>query len=298
MAVYQPKLVRQIDGSSLGPYNCTMASGAMALDRHTLGKKLCTGAKMRSHSGDTSGGTNLMQLDYAWHRGHTEDLDVRLRIPWNDFVALVSGGRGAVLQLWYGTLGSYRWQTNFYGNHAVYINDTTTMRDPRTGSTVAAGRMYDPLGSIWRLVPLSVLKAAAGSLQVTSSSRVGLGYCYAGYTRRVGLTTGTTAPSGAVPTLILTKPPTPAEVNPMIPGGGIYRTSSHVKLLKAGQPLYRTPGGALATKMSKDAAVEYFGPAGNGWHCVEVFTGAPYADKVGRNTLVYVPSAAGPVRAK
>ena len=89
---YLPRLINQLDGSHFAGSNCTMASGATALDRHTLGRKLCTGAKMRAHSGDTSGGTNLDDLDRAWHVGHGEDLDSRRMMPWNDFIAKVTAG--------------------------------------------------------------------------------------------------------------------------------------------------------------------------------------------------------------
>lgn len=298
--VYQPRNINQLDGSRFAGSNCTMAAGATGLDRHTIGRTLCTGAKMRAHSGDTSGGTNLSQLDYAWHHGHGQDLDVRLKMAWSDFISMVNGGRGAILQVWYGTLGVYRFQKNFYGNHAIYINQIGVMRDNQ-GDTVPAGKMFDPLGNGPRWVPLSTLKSAAGHLKLASGREVGYGYAYVGYTRRIGMTTGATAPvpaPGSVPTLVLSKPPTPKEVNPMIPGSGLVRSSSHVMSLAKGQPLYRTPGGSLATRMSAAAKVEYFGPAGSGWRCVEVTTGAPYADKIARPTLVYVPASAGPITKK
>lgn len=301
MTVYQPRLVSQLDGSRFAGLNCTCASGATAIDRHTLGHIRTTGARIRTLTGDTSGGTNLNQVDSAWHKGWGQDLDVRLMFAWNDFIALVKGGRGAILQLRYGTLGAYRFQRDFYGNHAVYINEIGVMRNPDGGDIIAAGKTFDPLGNSPRWIPLTYLKAAAAKLQLSSGRIVGTGYCYVGMTRRVGLTTGATAPTpapGSVPTLVLTKPPTPSEVNPMIPGGGLVRTSSHVMALKKGQPLYRTPAGPIATKMSADAKVEYFGTAGSGWRCVEVATGGPYKDKVVRPTLVYVPATAGPITKK
>jgi hypothetical protein len=300
MTVYQPRLVNQLDGSRFAGYNCTMASGATAIDRHTLGHIRTTGARMRYLSGDTSGGTNLNQLDYAWHRGWGQDFDVRLRMPWNDAVSYIKAGRGAVLQLHYGTLGKYRFQLNFYGNHAIYINEIGTMRNS-VGTLIPAGKMFDPLGKVTRWVPLSTLKTAAAQLVLGSGRVCGTGYCYIGFTKRIGLTTGATSPTpaiGSVPTLILAKPPTPSEVNPMIPGSGLTRTSSHVMSLKSGQPFYRTPAGPVIARLPRDMVVEYFGTAGTGWRCVEILTKAAYADGVARNTLVYVPAAAGPVTKK
>lgn len=298
---YVPRNVNQLDGSRLGPVNCNMASGATLLDRHTLGRITCTGSRMRAHQFDQVGGTDLMDLDTAWLRGHGQNLDVRMRIAWPDLINLVTYGQAMVLQLWYGSLGNYRFQLNFYGNHSVQINQVGTMRIS-TGQTVPAALMLDPLGrGVKRWVPLTVLRRAAGYLKVTSTRIVGLGYAYAALARRTGryvTSTITPPPAGSVPTLVLTKPPAPAEVSPMVTGSGIVTSSSHVMSLKRGQPVYRTPGGRVATKMGADAKVEYYGRAGGGWNCVEVLTGAAYKDGIKRPTLVYVPATAGPVTKK
>jgi hypothetical protein len=297
---YRPRLVKQMDGSRLQGSNCTMASGATLLDRHTLGARRTTGARMRTFQYDQSGGTDLNDLDTAWHRGFGQDLDVRQNMAWSDIVANVRNGRACVLQVWYGTLGSYRWQYNFYGNHAVEFNETGYIR-PDNRTAISAGLMLDPLGDWPRWVPLATLRNAASDLRLASGRTVANGYGYAGFARRIGIYTSTstpTKPSGTVPTLVLTKPPTPAEVNPMIPGTGLVRTSSHVMSLKKGQPLYRTPGGPIAARLQGDYKLEYFGSAGTGWRCVEVSTGSPYSDGKTRPTLVYVPSSAGPISVK
>lgn len=82
----------------------------------------------------------------------------------------------------------------------------------------------------------------------------------------------------------------------MITPGGAVVTSSYVKTLAKGQPLFRHPGGPLVTKMSKKASVPYIGGAGTGWQAVRVSTGVPYVDKKTRSTILYVPTAAGPVK--
>lgn len=87
------------------------------------------------------------------------------------------------------------------------------------------------------------------------------------------------------------------EEEPMIVGGGLTRTSSHVKALKAGQTLHKQPAGAVLTKLSKDASVEYYGIAA-GWHAVEVVTKAGFDDGIARPVICYVPATAGPVTAK
>lgn len=78
--------------------------------------------------------------------------------------------------------------------------------------------------------------------------------------------------------------------------GGLKLASSYVVELKAGTPLYDAPG-QVRTKLSKDAAVDYFGLAGS-WRLVLVTTAAGYKDGVSRPTLVLVDSGAGTVRAK
>jgi hypothetical protein len=65
--------------------------------------------------------------------------------------------------------------------------------------------------------------------------------------------------------------------------------------LKAGQPLFDSPGGRAVTKMSADATVPRLGLAGSvngaGWCGVVVGTSWSYADKMKRPTGLYVPVA-------
>lgn len=87
------------------------------------------------------------------------------------------------------------------------------------------------------------------------------------------------------------------EADPMIVGGGLVRTSSHVIDLPAGQVVSRSPGGPELVTLSKAATVEYFGIASpSGWYAVEVGTARPFEDGVARPVLGYVPQGAGAPR--
>jgi len=93
------------------------------------------------------------------------------------------------------------------------------------------------------------------------------------------------------------RPAVITEGDPMIVGGGLTRTSSHVIDLDAGQPIHQTPGGPELVRLSRASTVEYFGIA-NGWYAVEVNTAATFDDGLMRPVIAYVPRSAGTVRAK
>jgi len=92
-------------------------------------------------------------------------------------------------------------------------------------------------------------------------------------------------------------PTASTEGDPMIVGGGLTRTSSHVIDLPAGQPIHQTPGGPELVRLSRASTVEYFGLA-DGWYAVEVKTAATFPDGLMRPVIAYVPPSAGTVRAK
>jgi len=103
--VYRAAPVTQRDGSPLASSNCLMAAAAVGLDYHSLGAKTSTGAKMRSYSGDTSGGTNTDEIERAWHTGYDEDPITRDGRPWSDVLEDLRAGRLVMLQVWHATVG-------------------------------------------------------------------------------------------------------------------------------------------------------------------------------------------------
>lgn len=184
--VYKPRLVQQADGSYFQWANCTCASAATAIDRHTLGAIRTSGAHMRNCQYDRSGGTDLMDMKLAWSRCYSKYLDVRLKITWNTFIASVRAGRGAIVLGWYAELPSrYRAQSSASFGHAIYINEIR----PTDGALL----MYDPLNyrPIW--VPQIYIKRFAGAMRIPNG-RIGYGYVQTGFTRdTVSSATSTTS---------------------------------------------------------------------------------------------------------
>lgn len=104
--------------------NCTMSSGAMALDRHTLGKTQVWGGELRKHQSDQVGGTDLYDVRQAWtHYGQA--LDIRSGQGWAGVLLALKEGRGVIIQYTRGFIPSaYRAgvDPSFTGGHAAYIN--------------------------------------------------------------------------------------------------------------------------------------------------------------------------------
>ena len=71
-----------INGYYLGWSSCTSYAGAMAAAYHRQQPVIMSGEALRRKTGDTSGGTNLAQLDSALNSGWSIDLHVTYRLPW------------------------------------------------------------------------------------------------------------------------------------------------------------------------------------------------------------------------
>lgn len=159
--MYRPKFKAQWNDptTTLDWQNCTMASGAMAIDFDTLGHVDVMGGTLRAASGDTVGGTTLDGLAKAWaHFGQT--LSIQTGNDWADVIVALKGSRGVVLQGMYGALPkAYHSPLNsltFTGPHAIYLNPEFSA----TGDIL----MGDPLNNQYIWVPQSALQAFANAL--------------------------------------------------------------------------------------------------------------------------------------
>ena len=180
---FRPHQVDQLDGSRYAGLNCNCAAAAMALERHTLGAHRTTGAYVRALTGDTSGGTNLAQVQSALSRRWGITIDVEYRLSFDAFMARIASGQGAILQgSCLATKGTtYQESESFAGNHSWFVNDHNA-----DGFLV-----YFPLGDARRQgitdsprrVPKSVVQKFAGLLDLGTGSRLGNGLVYAGFTR-------------------------------------------------------------------------------------------------------------------
>lgn len=140
-------------------YNCTMSSGAMALDFHTQGKVQKWGGELRKLSGDASGGTSITDLMNAWNRlGYT--LTDRRGKTWNDLIADLKNGKGVVLQGDYDVLiGDDTCQGTFEGDHAIYLNPEFI----NINGSILVG---DPLCQKYKWITVPVLKRYAEKLGI------------------------------------------------------------------------------------------------------------------------------------
>jgi len=106
VAAFRPSPVSQRDGSSLANANCRMASIATGIAYETLGGTTSTGSKMRSYSGDTSGGTSSSDAVHAWSTGYSRSLSVRDGRTFDDALADLRAGRFVHLDVWHASVGS------------------------------------------------------------------------------------------------------------------------------------------------------------------------------------------------
>ena len=103
--VYRADPVSQVDGSRLQYENCRMASAATGLDFHTLGKKKSNGATMRHYSGDNAGGTGADDAARAWKSGYAETLDIRNGHTFDDAIRDLKAGHLIHLDVWHAASG-------------------------------------------------------------------------------------------------------------------------------------------------------------------------------------------------
>lgn len=126
-------------GYSHGWNNCTMTSGAMALDYHTRGAKRLWGGDLRHLQSDLTGGTDLSDLARAWARlGYT--LQIRSGRGWADLMARHREGRAIVCQ----GRGNVPGVSTYTGGHAaIWLPD---------------GAFGDPLANRWQSVNTAAIR--------------------------------------------------------------------------------------------------------------------------------------------
>lgn len=124
---YAPAFQSQFGwGTPYDNQNCTMAAGAMLLDRYTLGKIVTNAPHLRELSGvgATPDGTSMTDLERAIQKGYS----ITIRNPgpyelWDDFENKIRSGRGAVIagDCAY-VRGQARCPAGLARNHALYVN--------------------------------------------------------------------------------------------------------------------------------------------------------------------------------
>lgn len=189
MPGYLPRFQKQLRSDDpYGGMNCTAYAAAMAGDFDTCGVTVLTGEQVRAlsdepHPDPASPGLNLAQVDAALnHRGI--DLEVRYRLPWDDFARKINKGEGAILQIDYGPIADSRFDAGrgFRGGHAMFVPPGWGVMDP-----LADGRALNVYQYQGEPYPHELLKRAAGELVLSQESghkiRLGYGSVYAAFTR-------------------------------------------------------------------------------------------------------------------
>jgi hypothetical protein len=174
--------VGQLDGTPFAGSNCNCWSAAKAADSDSCGAKKPSSAQVRLWTGDTSGGTNLAQIDDALNRHLGIDLDTRYRYPWADFVRRIDGGATAILQGWYAPIrdSRFRGSETFGGNHSMLVPPGFGVLDP-----LANGRRPGIYKYHKEPYPTALIKEFAGRLNIGAGRYVplGMGLVYAAFTR-------------------------------------------------------------------------------------------------------------------
>lgn len=128
--------------------NCSMTSGAMALDYHTKGKKRLWGGTLRHKQNDLSGGTDLGDVKLAWSRvGAGYTLEIWSGKGWtNGVMKALRQGRAVILQ----GVGDTPGKGTYRGPHAIIL-----LPDRVLG---------DPLASGWQVANMAQVRAWAERL--------------------------------------------------------------------------------------------------------------------------------------
>lgn len=132
-------------GTDHGWSNCTMASGAMALDFDTLGDRELWGGDLRHKQGDLEGGTDLYDLRAAWS-AYGRTLTIRSGAGWEGLKDDREAGRFLVVQ----GEGNVPGSETFDGGHACVVGPETN----------GDGKWLfgDPLASGWQWVTASSIR--------------------------------------------------------------------------------------------------------------------------------------------
>lgn len=116
-----------ISGKDMSWLNCTPESGAMGLDKATLGRERVSGCTVRKWTDDTTGGTTLAQVCNAIERVKGIEITVRVGsniIAPSTLAGQLRAGRGFIGQGNTGALIGTTWRSTGKGvNHAVWFNE-------------------------------------------------------------------------------------------------------------------------------------------------------------------------------
>lgn len=156
MTYYTPLFRRQIGDPTTNRdgYICTMTSGAMVLDYHTLGGLQLWGGELERHQNQHTGGTDLNDLALAWAY-YGQVLTIQSGYGWAGVRRALGEGRAVVLQGDYDRFtGANSCQKGFADPHAIALLPSDT----------AWAIVGDPLCSGFKVIAEGTVRAYAEKL--------------------------------------------------------------------------------------------------------------------------------------
>jgi hypothetical protein len=157
--------VSQLDGGTYSQINCTMASAAMM--GHTMGVEGLTGSDLRAQTGDTEGGTTLLQAKGALEKNGVYGLRYKDNYDYNKFVTNIKQGATAMVSGYLGNMaGSGLNNAGASYNHNVYV----TKYHPKKGFLVLDPAKRNDKGT-W--ISEKQMRAFAWTGSIGSASRNG-----------------------------------------------------------------------------------------------------------------------------
>lgn len=125
MTAYSPPGYSQIDGSRFQQQNCVAATCTDLIDRATVGRLRIGAPKIRTASGDFSGGLSYSTAATAVAKatGGQVQLDVRFGLDRNQTRDIVASGRAIGISIDCSVTRYTAYRTNYFtGGHTVYVN--------------------------------------------------------------------------------------------------------------------------------------------------------------------------------
>lgn len=176
------KFTKQLDGCTYksGGFNCTCACHAMWLYRASQGKINITACQCRTKTGDRSGGTNLRQMEQISLSYGISTGRVYQPAKFDTLLSLLRTGRyGAHINIHYSSIKGTKYDCfsgGFSGNHDWYCSGMGTIAGTLRIADPGADGRRPGIPNGYQNIPISVVKTAAGRLNLATSGYRALGF--------------------------------------------------------------------------------------------------------------------------
>jgi hypothetical protein len=152
---YTPDVYHQLDGSAFQQANCVPSTGTMLMDRASAAKWRVAAPKLRTMSGDTSGGLTYSQIAPVVAKATANEVvPTVITTDRAGLKALIVAGHGAGVSILCSVTVNTPYHTGSYtGGHSIYVNawryNATLDRDEFLVEDPGRGTSTNPLGPVW-----------------------------------------------------------------------------------------------------------------------------------------------------